>query len=74
MVHVNTKYINEDGTLNPGYATNKDGLAVLGFLYKKARNANVILNGCIILDQFHAIIPYWYQVTIPNYYFFVLGT
>ena len=55
MVHVNTKYINEDGTLNPGYATNKDGLAVLGFLYKEARNDNVILNECIMLDQFDAI-------------------
>ena len=55
MVHVNTKYINEDGTLNPAYATNKDGLAVLGFLYKAARRANVIVNECIILDQFDAI-------------------
>ena len=52
MIHVNTKYIYENGSLDPAHKTNKDGLAVLGFLYKAARRANVILNECIILDRF----------------------
>ena len=55
MIHVNTKYIYENGSLDPAHKTNKDGLAVLGFLYKEARNSNVILNECIMLDQFDAI-------------------
>lgn len=34
MVHINSKYVQEDGTLDDGYATNADGLAVIGFLFK----------------------------------------
>ena len=34
MVHVNSKYVNSDGTLDPLYATNDDGLAVVGFMFK----------------------------------------
>ena len=34
MVHVNTKYVNPDGSLNLEFAQNPDGLAVLGFMFK----------------------------------------
>ena len=34
MVHVNSKYVNPDGSLNPDLFQNPDGLAVLGFMFK----------------------------------------
>ena len=34
LVHINSKYVNADGSLDGGYATNADGLAVIGFLFK----------------------------------------
>ena len=34
MVHVNTKYVMANGQLDGGYATEADGLAVIGFLFK----------------------------------------
>ena len=34
MVHVNSKYVNPDGSVNPDFAQNPDGLAVLGFMFK----------------------------------------
>jgi len=37
MVCINTKYINTDGTLVGDYLENKDGVAVLGFLFKARR-------------------------------------
>jgi carbonic anhydrase len=32
MVHINSKYVNDDGTLDSAFATNADGAAVLGFM------------------------------------------
>ena len=34
MVHINSKYVGADGSLDGGYATNADGLAVIGFMFK----------------------------------------
>ena len=50
MVHINSKYINEDGTLDPGYGSNIDGVAVLGFMFKvkKSEVNRVILYKKII--------------------------
>ena len=50
MVHINSKYINEDGTLDPGYGSNSDGVAVLGFMFKvkKSEVNRVILYKKII--------------------------
>ena len=42
MVHINSKYVNEDGTFTvdengiPEFTVNQDGLAVLGFMFRKA--------------------------------------
>ena len=45
MVHINSKYVNDDGTLDPGYATNCDGVAVLGFMFKvKKSEVNQVLS------------------------------
>ena len=44
MVHINSKYINEDGTTDPGYGSNSDGVAVLGFMFKvKKSEVNRVL-------------------------------
>ena len=50
MVHINSKYINEDGTIDPGYGSNSDGVAVLGFMFKvkKSEVNRVILYKKII--------------------------
>ena len=42
MVHVNSKYVNPDGSINPEYAQNPDGLAVLGFMFK-VKSSEVII-------------------------------
>ena len=34
MVHINSKYVDAEGNLDGGYATNGDGLAVLGFMFE----------------------------------------
>ena len=34
MVHINSKYVDAEGNLDGGYATNADGLAVLGFMFE----------------------------------------
>jgi len=34
MVHVNSKYLNDDGTVDPVAKQTSDGLAVLGFMFK----------------------------------------
>ena len=34
MVHVNSKYLNDDGTVDPVAYQTSDGLAVLGFMFK----------------------------------------
>ena len=34
MVHINSKYVDAQGNLDGGYATNGDGLAVLGFMFE----------------------------------------
>ena len=33
MVHINSKYVDDEGNLDTAYATESDGLAVLGFLF-----------------------------------------
>ena len=33
MVHINSKYVDAEGNLDGGYATNADGLAVLGLMF-----------------------------------------
>ena len=37
MVCINTRYVNDDGSLDGDYLENKDGVAVLGFLFKARR-------------------------------------
>ena len=37
MVCINSKYVNEDGTLNALYSTESDGVAVLGFMFQIPR-------------------------------------
>ena len=32
MVHINSKYVNDDGSLDSAFASNSDGAAVLGFM------------------------------------------
>ena len=34
MVHINSKYVGDDGTLDDSYATEADGVAVLGFMFE----------------------------------------
>ena len=34
MVHVNSKYVDKDGTLNGDFLKSADGLAVLGFMFE----------------------------------------
>ena len=34
MVHVNSKYVKEDGTIDPATFQDPNGLAVLGFMFK----------------------------------------
>ena len=34
MVHINSKYIGADGTLDSSYSVNPDGVAVLGFMFE----------------------------------------
>ena len=41
MVHINTKYIGEDGDLDDGYTENDDGAAVLGFVFEVVDGAEV---------------------------------
>ena len=40
MVCYNSKYVGDDGSLDDAYATNADGVAVLGFLFKLGRKVN----------------------------------
>ena len=44
MVHINTRYVNVDGTLDDDYAVNPDGVAVLGFLFTAKWAARVHTN------------------------------
>ena len=34
MVHINMKYVGDDGYLNDEFLTAEDGLAVLGFMFE----------------------------------------
>ena len=34
MVHVNSKYVKDDGTIDPATFQDPNGLAVLGFMFK----------------------------------------
>ena len=40
MVHINSKYVDEQGNLDGAFATNKDGLAVLGFMFELISNVS----------------------------------
>merc|ERR1712016_161300 len=40
MVHINSKYVDGEGNLDTAYATESDGLAVLGFLFHVDDTAN----------------------------------
>ena len=45
MVHVNSKYLNDDGTVDPVAYQTSDGLAVLGFMFKvKSSEVTIIYN------------------------------
>ena len=56
MVCINSKYVNDDGTLDGDYLENKDGVAVLGFLFKARQGTwRVSENGYHIFNiHFHA--------------------
>ena len=41
MVHINSKYVLSDGTLDEEFKTNPDGVAVLGFMFNVKRNVKV---------------------------------
>ena len=41
MVHINSKYVGDDGTLDDSYATEADGVAVLGFMFEVNANGRV---------------------------------
>ena len=34
LEHINSKYVDSEGNLNNAYASNADGLAVIGFMFK----------------------------------------
>ena len=57
MVCINTKYILDDGSLDGDYLENKDGVAVLGFLFKARRGTwRVSENGYHIFNyHFNAL-------------------
>ena len=48
MVHVNSKYLNDDGTVDPIAYQTSDGLAVLGFMFKvKSSEVTTINNDSV---------------------------
>ena len=62
MVHINSKYVDAEGNLDGGYATNADGLAVLGFMFEV--NSTVSFSLIISPD-----IPKTYELNIFINYF-----
>ena len=43
MVHINSKYVDAEGNLDGGYATNGDGLAVLGFMFEVGSTVGILI-------------------------------
>ena len=41
MVHINSRYVGTDGTLDTTYSTAPDGVAVLGFVFDVVSAAKV---------------------------------
>ena len=50
MVHINSKYVDAEGNLDGGYATNGDGLAVLGFMFEVGSTVGI---SNILFCNFH---------------------
>ena len=48
MVHVNSKYLNDDGTVDPVANQTSDGLAVLGFMFKVKSSEVTIINNNMV--------------------------
>ena len=52
MVHVNSKYLNDDGTVDPVAYQTPDGLAVLGFMFKvKSSEVTIIYNNMFCIEH-----------------------
>ena len=52
MVHVNSKYLNDDGTVDPVAYQTSDGLAVLGFMFKvKSFQVTIINNNSVPISK-----------------------
>ena len=57
MVHVNSKYLNDDGTVDPIAYQTSDGLAVLGFMFKVKSSEVKIINNRMteIFEMFYLL-------------------
>ena len=51
MVHVNSKYLNDDGTVDPVAYQTPDGLAVLGFMFKVKSTEVTIINNMVEIGK-----------------------
>ena len=59
MVHVNSKYLNDDGTVDPVAKQTPDGLAVLGFMFKVKSSEVTIINNNMVQILKRSIIMFY---------------
>ena len=65
MVHINSKYVDAEGNLDGGYATNADGLDVLGFMFEVNSTVSFsLIMSPDILKMYEWIVEYFYQLLL----------
>ena len=66
MVHVNSKYLNDDGSVDPVAKQTSDGLAVLGFMFEvKSSEVTIIqINALCFDNNVSLVVNYSNYITI----------